>query len=51
MVAKEPEVADLPAAVSRAFISARTDAAAAENWRDVIEGSVKELVRHSLETA
>lgn len=41
---------DRPAAVSLAFISARTEAAAAENWRDVIDGSVEELVRHSLET-
>ena len=31
MIANEPEVADRPAAVRRAFISASTDAAAAEN--------------------
>lgn len=49
MVAKEPEVAERPAAVSLAFISARTDAAAAENWRDVMDGRVEELTRQSLE--
>lgn len=50
MVVSEPEVEDRPAAVSLAFISARTEAAAAENWRQVMEGSVDELVRCSLET-
>lgn len=40
---------DFPAAVNLAFISARTDAAAAENWREVTEGRVEELVRQSVE--
>lgn len=40
----------LPAAASLAFISVNTDAAAAENWREEIEGSVEELTMWSVDT-